>query len=183
MGAATTGVPTPTPPNRPAGAPIAEVHDAVQEFLTDWLVRRDVDEALGFFSDRAYACMNVDDDREEEALDTRQARETLSELMSYAADELGRRNNLTEAVVAVPPITPGRQLISHPYEREFIMASGDAAAAAKYLCGQEAGAEPDESTYYGVLFRFRQKGAAALGLLWTQEAGAWRLVSYQVFEM
>ena len=32
---------------------IAEVHEATQEFLTDWLVRQDVDEALEFLSDQS----------------------------------------------------------------------------------------------------------------------------------
>ena len=42
---------TPLPPNRPKGADIPELSDAAQEFLTDWLVRHEYDEAMEFISD------------------------------------------------------------------------------------------------------------------------------------
>ena len=55
--------------------------------------------------------------------------------------------------------------------------------SAQYLCGQD-GQQDTTASYHGVLFRFKQEGAAALGLLWTEEAPEqWRLVSYQIFEM
>jgi len=53
-------VATPLPPDRPASAEIAEVQDAVQEFLTDWLVRRKYDEALQLVSDQALSCVGDD---------------------------------------------------------------------------------------------------------------------------
>jgi hypothetical protein len=53
---------------------------------------------------------------------------------------------------------------------------------ARHFCGQCAGSAPG-GAYYGALFRFKQEGAAALGLLWTHEGDEWRLVSYCVFEM
>ena len=68
------------PPNRPRGAVIAEVHEATQEFLTDWLVRQDVDEALEFLSDRSLACINTDDDPDDEVLRDDQARRLMKEL-------------------------------------------------------------------------------------------------------
>ena len=37
--------PTPTPPDRPGNAQIPEIYDAVQEFLSDWLVRGQYDES------------------------------------------------------------------------------------------------------------------------------------------
>lgn len=40
--------PTRLPPNRPPGSLIPELQDAAAEFLADWLVRRDIDEALEF---------------------------------------------------------------------------------------------------------------------------------------
>ena len=174
-------VPTPLPPDRPSGALIEKPEDAVQEFLTDWLVRQDIDQAMAFMSDRAYACVNIDDDAAEEALGTEGARRELGAIMREAINVMGTRLSLTAAVDFVPPITPGRVLIPHAFEGEFAMADLTAAEAAQYICGQPV--QQDTATYTGVLFRFKQEGAAALGLLWTKEDGQWRLVSYQVFEM
>ena len=50
FGGAPTRVPSAVPPNRPANASIPEIADAVQEFLTDWLIRRNYQEALAFLA-------------------------------------------------------------------------------------------------------------------------------------
>ena len=94
------------PPNRPRGAAIAEVHEATQEFLTDWLVRQDVDEALDFLSDSSLACLNTDDDPDDEVLRSDQARGLMKELMEALNDEMGDRDNLAEAIEAVMPVDP-----------------------------------------------------------------------------
>ena len=49
------GPATPLPPDRPSGASPEKLEDAAQEFLTDWLVRRQYDQALEFLSPQAYA--------------------------------------------------------------------------------------------------------------------------------
>jgi hypothetical protein len=46
------------------------------------------------------------------------------------------------------------------------------------LCGQGA-AGATGAQYFGVVFQFRRAGGGTLGLLWTREAGQWKLVSFQ----
>ena len=171
--------PTPTPPDRPGNAQIPEIYDAVQEFLSDWLVRGQYDEAVDFLSDHALACLNVDDDPEKEALDARGARAHLREIMEYSAKEMGDRDNLTEAVDMVKPWDPTRVLVDHPYAGDFALAEMSKEDAEPYLCGQE---RPQAAEYYGVLFRFKDEGGAVLGLLWNRENGQWRIVAYRAFE-
>jgi hypothetical protein len=178
--AALAEVPTPLPPDRPAGSSIERLEDAAQEFLTDWLVRRNVDEALTFLSDRPFACVNVDDDAEYEGLDARTTRAELRQTMHYVVDKIERPQNLTEAIVAVQPLKPDRQLIAHAFEREFTMGELSRAEASQYLCGRQ---QAPDGTYYGVVFRFKQNNGGALGLLWTKEAGAWKLVSFQALDI
>jgi hypothetical protein len=60
---------TPLPPDRPAGSTPERIEEAAQEFLTDWLVRRQYDQALAFVSPNAYACLNVEDSGGSQALD------------------------------------------------------------------------------------------------------------------
>jgi hypothetical protein len=155
-------LPTPTPPDRPRNAQIPEIHDAVQEFLSDWLVRANYDEAVDFLSDHAMACLNMDDDAGKEALDARGAREHLREIMEYSAKEMGDRDNLTEAVDAVKPWNKTRVLMDHPYSGDFALAKMSKEDAEPYLCGQERPQAAAE--YYGVLFRFKDVGGAVLGL-------------------
>jgi hypothetical protein len=180
--AALAEVPTALPPDRPAGSPIDHLADAAQEFLTDWLVRRKIDEASTVLSDRPVACLNIDDDAEYEALDANGTRAELRETMHYVVDKIEKPHNLTEAIQAVLPLKPDRQLIAHAFEREFSLGELSRDEASQYVCGQQQGQLPDRA-YYGVVFRFKHSDGATLGLLWAKEAGAWRLVSFQALDI
>jgi hypothetical protein len=180
--AALAEVTTPLPPDRPRGSPIEQVQDAVQEFLTDWLVRRKIDEALTFLSDRPAACVNVDDDAEYEALDAGRTRAALEETMHYVLDKIERPDSLTEAIDTVLPVKPDRRVVAHMFEGEFSLIELSLAEASQYMCAQSDRPRSDR-TYYGAVFRFKHRDGGTLGLLWTQEAGAWRLVSFQALDI
>ena len=175
-------VPTPLPPDRPTGAAVVEPQDAVQEFLTDWLVRRDVDQALQAVSASLYVCTNIDDDRENEAVRGNDARELLRDTMRYVVVAMGERRNLTEAIQSLD-LTPGQPLLAHAFEREFRLASlsPDQAAARYLVCGADA-VPSSNALNYEALFRFRRDDSAAIALLWTQEDGRWKLLSFRTYE-
>jgi hypothetical protein len=113
--------PTPLPPDRPKGAAPAKIEDAGQEFLTDWLVRHQYDQAVEFLSPRAFACLNLSDDARGQALDAAGARRELLKLMEYAAKTLGPRSDLTSAIAAIAPRNPNRPITDHPFKREFLL--------------------------------------------------------------
>lgn len=169
---------TPLPPNRPAGATPERIEDAAQEFLTDWLVRRQYAEALDALSPRAYACLTLTDEARGSALDASGARRELRTLMTYAADKLGPRASLTSAIVAFTPRDPKRPIVDHAFRREFLVTPLTEAQARPYFCDKTA-APSTGAEYFGVVFQFRTSGGGVLGLLWTREAGQWKLVSYQ----
>jgi len=170
--------PTPLPPDRPLGASPDRVEDAVQEFLTDWLVRRQYDQALDFLSPRSYACLNLNEDSRGQALDAAGARRELRRIMEYSAGKVGVHTNLTTAMIAFTPRDPKRVVIEHPFRREFLLTPLTEAEARPYLCdGATTAATGGE--YFGAVFQFRVAGGGLFGLLWTREEGRWKLVSYQ----
>jgi hypothetical protein len=169
---------TPLPPDRPAGAAPDRVEDAVQEFLTDWLVRHQYEQALEFMSPRAYACLNLNDEAKGQALDAAGARRELRRIMEYAAGKVGAHSNLTSVVLAFTPRDPKRVVIEHAFRREFLLTPLTEAQARPYLC-EGASAAPTGGEYIGAVFQFRIAGGGTFGLLWTREEGKWKLVSYQ----
>ncbi len=173
-------LPTPTPPDRPRGAHIEAIEDALQEFLTDWTVRRDLDDALDFASPQLLACVNVDDDPDEDALQDARARDELRVIMDYTLEQLGQRNSLTAAVDAVMPFDPDRVVEDQPFKGEFTVIRMTPDESSPYLCGSHSVDPAGE--YVGVLFRFKKKGAAVLGLLWQRQSGEWRIVAFRAFE-
>ncbi|HXV65110.1 MAG TPA: hypothetical protein VEK15_30735 [Vicinamibacteria bacterium] len=177
-------IPTPLPPNRPYGEEPSELHDAAQEFLTDWLVRRDIDESAQFISPRILACVNTDDDNDLEMHREREAAAVLRDGMRQINVELGVVRNLTEAIDVVLPWRESIRVQAQPFERDFAtleLTNGD---ASPYLCGETvATGDPQMyGTYFATLFRLKVRGGGALGLLWMKENGHWRIVAYEVFE-
>jgi hypothetical protein len=171
-------VPTPTPPDRPAGAEPARIEDATQEFLTDWLVRHEYDQALQFLSPRVYACLNLTDSAKDQSLDATAARRELLTLMKYSADRLAGRRTLTDAIEAFKPRDPNRPLVDHAFRREFMLTPMTAEEAGHYMC-DEAPPDGPDTAYFGVAFRFRVSTGGVLGLLWAREQDHWRLIAYQ----
>ena len=98
--------------------------------------------------------------------------------MEYANDKLGPRTNLTNAIVAFTPRDPKRPVVEHAFQREFLVTPLTEAQARPYICDKTA-APSAGAEYYGVVFQFRTSGGGVLGLLWTREAGHWKLLSYQ----
>ncbi len=179
------------PPDRLPGAPIAEVYEATQEFLADWLVRRNVDGALDFLSDQALACLDTDDRAGDEVLRADQARRMLGELMEAVNDEMGDRDNLAEAISAVLPLSTEVRIIPHAYDKDFTVGEMTVEHAEQFLCeriplppGTPVPQPTDYGIYLGAIFllKIEVDEGAVLGLLWAKENDRWKIVSYEAFE-
>jgi len=187
-------LPTPLPPDRPLGAAPEDLPDAAQEFLTDWLVREKIDEAMMFFSRRAIACINIDEGNQEELLSLQDAIVAMRDIMTTALQEVPDRDNLTEAIDAVPPQNESQasRIVHHAFEGDFTIMQVTNQVAADYTCSTRRGGEPPEmpggpdalGTYYGVLFRFkaREDLGGVLGLLWDKLEGTWKISSYAILQ-
>jgi hypothetical protein len=169
---------TPLPPDRPRGASPERIEEAAQEFLTDWLVRRQYQQALDFLSPRANACLVLGNEARSVPLDANGARRELLTLMEHAAQKLGTRTNLTSTMIAFTPRDPKRVVVDHPFKQEFLLTPLTEAEARPYFCDKNT-APSTGAEYYGVVFQFRVPGGGVLGLLWTRDGGQWKLVSYQ----
>jgi hypothetical protein len=176
--------PTRLPPDRSADEESPTLHDAAQEFLTDWLVRRDVDVAARFLSDRVLACVDVDDDRDDDVLRPEQAEAVIRRAMDSTLDEIDDVDDLPEAIEAVVPWRDSIRVQSHPFETDFAVLELTARDASAHLCGESLEADDPDAygTYFGVLFRWKVPGGGVFGLTWTRENGNWRIVSYESFE-
>jgi len=182
---------TPLPPNRPAGAQVAEVHDAAQEFLTDWLVRRDYDEALEWVAEDALACTNIDDDVDREALTSSQASKLLGANMEALSEEMGKFENLTQAIDAVVPWRKAFRLVQHPFEGDFALVEAPDSFVTFFRCDASSKEEQDKALrgdnlqygrYYLAVLRFKVANSrgGVLGILWTKERGNWRVLAWEV---
>ncbi|MGD8330217.1 MAG: hypothetical protein PVJ49_12335 [Acidobacteriota bacterium] len=187
-------LPTPLPPDRPISAAPVDLPDAAQEFLTDWLVRGKIDEAMTFFSRRAIACINIDEGNRDELLSLDDAIVAMRDIMTTALQEVPDRDNLTEAIDAVPPENEDQasRIEEQPFGGDFTVMALRNQVAADYTCSTRRGGEPPPmpggpdatGTYWGVLFRFKARDnmGGVLGLLWDQLDGSWKISSYAILQ-
>jgi hypothetical protein len=164
---------TPLPPNRPPGAQIAEVWEATQEMLTDWLVRRN-DEALEFVSDQALACVKLEDGADPSTLTAAEARQRLRQIMRAVSSESGKVANLTQAIDAVIPWRKAFRVVKQPFEGDFTIVEAPDSFAEHFRCESRSkekqyGALAEENLRYGTYYeRCSGPGAAPV------EAECWR---------
>lgn len=155
---------------------------ATTEFLTDWLIRRDIDEALAVVSPRATGCTNTDEDAENERLRSAETRAALARLMREAGT--GRRvRRLSEVIMPVQPWDTDLRVLTHPFERAFTLAMIDDAEARGFLCESAADPSAPATTWAQTLFQFRARDGqtgAILVLLWTREDDRWHVRSFDI---
>ena len=166
---------------------------ASRHFLESWFVTKDYDAAHSYFSPRADACVNLflEDGvapMEGEALQ-RYGRQGLEQ----AGEFVGPIKSLDEMTRGVEPWDPRVKLIQHPQESAYSLYSvpdwmGELGACDRR--SEEGEYSPPsgqvEATYgrhFASVLQFETRGGqggAILGLGWTREDGAWRIVSFDV---
>jgi hypothetical protein len=180
----------PVPSNRTTGTALPEIQDAAVEFLADWLVRKNIDEAQAFVSDRALECVRFTANQEGGTLSIAEARNELRSILEGAAKRLGEHQTLSPYIQAVIPWRKGLQIIDHSYANDFTLLGVPDAFADAFTCGNasreaitQALGDPNAryGNYFGILFKVRSKDnqGAVLGILWAKEAEAWRIIAYQ----
>ena len=189
FGVAPTRPPSPVPSNRAANAPIPELADAVQEFLTDWIVRRNYQEAASFLAPDILRC--VADSLEMNAnASPERLREASLQLLEKAADEWGRPTSLSLAMNPVVPWSPAVRIVKHAFEHDFTIVEAPTELGEMYACGATPprkyvpSSAPQYGTYYGAVLQVVREGrpGGTLVLVWRRENAAWRLVAFRTVE-
>ena len=183
------GRPAPCRPNRPANASIPEVADAVQEFLTDWLIRRNYQEAAAFLAPDVLPCV-ADSMEMNPKTSPERLRQASLQLLEKTADEWGRPTSLTQAMNPVIPWSPACACLKHAFEQDFTIVEAPTELGAQYECGVDAAEEvravsaPQYGTYYGAVLQVVTEGqpGGAIVFVWRRVAGEWRLVAYRAVD-
>jgi hypothetical protein len=189
FGTAPTRSPTALPPDRPMNSPIPELADVVQEFLADWLVRRNFREAQAFMAPPVLACV-ADSLGLDPGAPPDRLRQASLQLLEKTANEWGRPRNLTEAMNPVVPWSPSVRVITHAFERDFTIVEAPTELGVQYDCGQTAPktftptTTPEYGTYFGVMLQVVREGhpGGTLVLVWRRVDGEWRLVAYRAID-
>jgi hypothetical protein len=161
---------------------------ATRDFHEAWLLKKDVDRSFAAFSPRAYACINrVRGDEEPRVEGSDQQGRRLREGLARTAKRLRSEKDLNDLIDAEPPTHPDFRVARHDLDEAYTLITVPDDFAQSFLCdGQAAAAGPsgNGTRYYGTMFLLEVPGGAeaALGLLWGQEGGDWKILAFDVEE-
>src|SRR6185436_2490054 len=148
----------PAEPSARAGMQPAE---AVFDMLNTWLVNRDIENIISYFSDQSFACADLD---RGEKLDHGMAKFRVFMALQRANQRFGSVNQLADISTAVPLEGSGERskAVQHPYPGQFTLYDVREDAAEQFKCenrldarliSPKAAASKAFSKYYGAVFR------------------------------
>jgi hypothetical protein len=158
----------------------------VPDFLQAWLVEGNVVAAMGYVSERSYACL-AQDASDPSAFDRGLAPFQILVNLKAAHDALGKHDSLEGLTIGVPLPIPGLRPVSQPHHAQFVLYDIPDDLAARFDCASRLtpGAPTKQPRAYGQHFgsTFRIAGArkdTSIALLWAKEDGYWKIVSWYV---
>lgn len=161
------------------------VDTAINDFLNAWLVEGNIVAAMGSVSERAYACVAQDSD-DPSNFDRGLAPFQLMVRMKSAQESLGVRKSLDGLVAGVPVGVAGLREVRQPHAAIFTEYSVPDDLAMAFDCesrltpGKSKKAERKYGKYFGASFYVDGRRDLPVALLWTEEEGFWKIVSWKV---
>lgn len=163
----------------------AKPDESAHDFLQSWLVRQKPGEALAYMSDRAYACLELNNDAR--AADRGMAPFLVLQHMQQVNTKMGKIAGLESALEAFPVENDRLKEVDQPYGREFALYDVPESLGFAYECYYRL--HPDEAAkhkpspdkygrFYASIFRLKapMKGEP-VAALWAKEGDFWKIVS------
>jgi hypothetical protein len=189
----TAAAPPPPAPTTYADAP-PEIVAAATKFLDAWLVKRDLDTALGYLSSKCGECAKLNADPDEQGSGTAEdSQAALKRALQRVTVTTGIAKKLDKVIVAAQPNHEDIKLVKHASSNAFALVSIPDYMATALDCASRKPGQPIAynpaaaankiyGNYYAMGLRLVKAGedSGVLWAVWSQEGGAWKISSYTV---
>ena len=176
-------------PNRPVIATTPrigkkDIDVMVHDFLRAWLIEGNVAQAIGYVSERAYACLAQGSDNPSD-FDRGLAPVQLMVNLKAAHDALAKHDSLPQLITAMRLPMPGLRAVKHRHDAQFAIYQVPDDIAAKFDCERQLtlGDVPVKRNYgnwYGATFSVAGNRDSRVALLWKKDNGYWKVASWKV---
>lgn len=156
----------------------------VHDFLTAWLVEGDTVAAMGYVSNRSYACLAQASDNPS-AFDRGLAPFQLLVNLKAAHDSLENHASLEGLTAGTRLSRPGVRVVKQPHHARFVIYDVPDDVAAAFDCesrltiGGPARPQRTYGNYFGATFYVAGNRDVPVTLLWAKDNGYWKIVSWQ----
>jgi hypothetical protein len=170
----------------------AALLQASEDFLRDWLLKRNYVAATNYFAPRSYSCIvaAVPPDQPKPSNDAQYLNQ-MQTAMQTVAQDVGNSQHLSDVIEAAEPEHPGLKLVKHHKDEAYALVAVPDNLAPAMMCEKESTQHPyrDQDSqpakygdYYDMLFELRTPGEhpASLSFLWGKDNGQWKIISYEM---
>jgi hypothetical protein len=161
-----------------------DIKAMVPDFLHAWLVEGDVVAAMGYVSQRSYACL-ARDTPDPAAFDRGLAPFQILVNLKAAQQALGIHGSLKGLTRGAPVTIPGLRAVTHERQDEFFIYAVPDHLVASFDCESRlipgtARRARSYGQHFGATFQVVGSAkSAAVALLWAKEDGFWKIVSWK----
>jgi len=157
----------------------------VLDFLQSWLVEGDVIAAMGYISERAYACL-AQDAPGPSGFDRGMAPYQLMVNLKAAREALGTQNSLDRLTTGVRLATPALKVVSQRHHPQFVIYEVPDDLAAAFECDSRLMANTEKppkrsyGNFFGSTFFVSGRQDTRVALLWAKDNGYWKIASWKI---
>lgn len=160
------------------------VDRSAHDFLQSWVVAKQPNKSVAYFSRRSYPCLEATVQKSKHAVPQGMVRLQALTAMQKFSDSLGTVGAVTEAFEPADPRPQSLKEAKNAYASEFRLVSVPADVAQDDECV----ATPDDLSksskekYFATSFRGKQGDSRnkVMSLLWAQEGGYWKIVAIRI---
>ena len=156
-----------------------------RDFLQAWLVEGNAVAAMGYVSERAYACL-AQDAPDPSAFDRGLAPFQILVNLKAAHDAVGPHTSLDGLTAGLPLTIPGMKAVRHSDQAQYSLYDVRDDVAARFDCASRlapgsTATRPDAAgEHFATVFHIAgSRKDASIALLWARENGYWKIVSWQ----
>jgi len=155
------------------------VDKSAHDFLQSWVVQKQPNKSVAYFSRRSYACLEalVQKPQDNTSLGMVQVRTEIG--MKAYADRLGNITSVSDVFVADRKWSDQLKEANNTFAQEFRLLILPADMASDEECvsvSESDSVKQSKEKFYGTVFREKQADQQVLLLVWAKEKGYWKIV-------
>ena len=160
------------------------IDSSVHDFLKSWVVDKEPNLSVAYFSKRSYPCLDVLTKKNQKPAPPGMLRLAVVSAMNKFNATTATVGSVGDVFVAADQWLPQLKEAKNAYASEFRLVSvpPDIGADVECVAIPEDQAGKQQEKYYGTAFREKKSdgGQRMMSLLWAQEGGYWKIIAIRV---
>ncbi len=172
-------------PLNPAVKADQGVDKSAHDFLQSWVVAKQPNKSVAYFSRRSYPCLEVTVEKSGHPVPQGMVRLQALRAMQKFSDSLGTVNSIGDAFEPADKWAPALKEAKNAYASEFRLVSVPADMAQDEECvatPNDDSGKLSKEKYFATAFRGKQGDSRnkVMSLLWAQEGGYWKIAAIRL---